>query len=467
MIIFLIIALIIAIFIIWGLATHNNNVDEQVEQRLKSEKERLQAEYTNLYNNSVSKYKNQCDNTLQVYKQKYEDAKQQCKEKYDNLTRECQQKYEDAEQQCKEKYDNLTRECQQKYEDAEQQCKRTYIKYESSLVLLQQKQQEADQLHETYLQELSKIDQIVAKKFDLYPHLAAVMADLLTVHYDRSAQFLKEKSRPAYTEAFRINELKKETKKIIEEKKLLEYQIAYIRKVIPNIDDIFDNGFIDNEIPFEAETQDNTDRVRFYLEPEEYQKLSSVERNQLALDRYIAGRKSKWQIGRDYEMYIGYLYEKKGCAVEYMGIIKGLEDLGRDLIVKKNGKTSIIQCKNWSKEKTIHEKHIFQLFGTVVLYNIEHPQANAKGIFISTTALSETALQVAKELDIQVVQKDHGEFPRIKCNINRSTGEWIYHLPFDQQYDSARIDKKQGEFYALTVAEAENAGFRRAFKHFA
>jgi hypothetical protein len=150
-----------------------------------------------------------------------------------------------------------------------------------------------------------------------------------------------------------------------------------------------------------------------------------------------------------------------------MGIIKGFEDLGRDLIVKKNGKTCIIQCKNWSKEKTIHEKHIFQLFGTVVLYNIEHPTENAKGIFISTTKLSDTALQVAKELDIQVVQKDLGEFPRIKCNINRPTGEKIYHLPFDQQYDSARIDKTQGEFYALTVAEAETNGFRRAFRHYA
>lgn len=444
MITFLIIALVVAVLIIWGLATHNNNVDEQVRVRSENEKKRLEELYSKLSREKELEFQ-----------KKYA---------------EIQNLHNARERAYKELHDRLKGEYQTKFEqnslDYKKKCQEVESRYQARIVDLDQKQQKSITLYNTYTKELSKIDDIIKQKLELYPHLAAVMADLLTAHFDYSAKYLREKPHPAHTEAFRINQLKKETKKIIEEKKLLEYQIAYIRKVIPNIDDIFDSGFIDHELPFEAETEENTDRVRFYLEPEEYQKLSSVERNQLALDRYISGRKSKWQIGRDYEMYIGYLYEKKGCTVEYMGIIKGLEDLGRDLIVKNNGKTSIIQCKNWSKEKTIHEKHIFQLFGTVVLYNIEHPQANAKGIFISTTTLSQTALQVAKELDIRVVQKDHGEFPRIKCNINRSTGEWIYHLPFDQQYDSARIDKTQGEFYALTVAEAETNGFRRAFRHF-
>ena len=390
MIIFLIIALIIAIFIIWGLATYNRNVDEQVNKRAEFEKKRIQQEYKQLIDNQ------------------------------------------------KKLLEHTQKECQR-----------------------------AKKLQNYYEAQIKGIDTVVALKCAAYPQLAPMVADLQTVYYERAAEYLRIKPHPAYTEAHRIGELRKKTNEILSEKIRLEYELAYIRYVIPNIDDIFDDGFTNEDaISFQTETEENTDRVRFYLESDEYQKLGSIERNQLALDRYIAGRKSKWQIGRDYEMYIGYLYEKKGCTVEYMGIIKGLEDLGRDLIVKNNGKTSIIQCKNWSKEKTIHEKHIFQLFGTVVLYNIEHPQANAKGIFISTTKLSETALQVAKELDIQVVQKDHGEFPRIKCNINRSTGEKIYHLPFDQQYDSARIDKTQGEFYALTVAEAETNGFRRAFRHF-
>ena len=423
MIPFLIFALIVAIVIILCLCNHNNNIDEQVRLRSENERERLRKEFQKLCDEKEAEYQKLCDEK---------------EAEYQKLCDENNNKY-------------------QEWRDAQVR----------AIKDTKEEKQKAVKMQTHYENKIRQFDNVIIQKCEFYPHLAVIMADLLTVHYRQSAQYLENKARPAYVEAQRIRELKAETKKIIKEKKLLEYQMAYIHKVIPNIDDIFDSGFIDEGLPFEAETEENTDRVRFYLEPEEYQKLSSAERNQLALDRYIAGRKSKWQIGRDYEMYIGHLYEKKGCSVEYMGIIKGLEDLGRDLIVKKNGKTSIIQCKNWSKEKTIHEKHIFQLFGTVVLYNIEHPGANAKGIFISTTALSETALQVAKELDIQTVQKDHGEFPRIKCNINRSTGEKIYHLPFDQQYDSAKIDKAQGEFYAMTVAEAEKADFRRAFRHFA
>lgn len=341
------------------------------------------------------------------------------------------------------------------------------IKYAHEMqIRVDNEMRHAKELQKYYESQIKGIDKVIELKCSAYPQLAAMMADLQTVYYETSANYLRTKSRPAHAEAARIDELRKRTKKILEEKNITEYKLACIRKVIPNIDDIFDDGFIESETQFEAESEENTDRVRFFLTPEEYKELSSAERNQLALDRYVAGRKSKWQVGRDYEMYIGHLYEKKGCTVEYMGIIKGLEDLGRDLIVKKNGKTNIIQCKNWSKEKTIHEKHIFQLFGTVVLYNIEHPNANAKGIFISTTELSETALQVAQELGIQTVQKDLGNFPRIKCNINRSTGEKIYHLPFDQQYDSAVIEKENGEFYAMTTAEAESKGFRRAFRHY-
>ena len=44
-------------------------------------------------------------------------------------------------------------------------------------------------------------------------------------------------------------------------------------------------------------------------------------------------------------------------------------------------------------------------------------------------------------------------------------GEKIYHLPFDQQYDKTKLEKKYGEFYCKTVKEAEDSGFRRAFRH--
>jgi hypothetical protein len=170
----------------------------------------------------------------------------------------------------------------------------------------------------------------------------------------------------------------------------------------------------------------------------------------------------------------------KGFKVNYQGIEKGLEDLGRDLICIKDREIEIVQCKCWASYKTIHEKHINQLYGTAVKYYIEHRQilntkrtlsffpelissGEIKATFITSTKLSDTAKQFADALGIKVQEeKQLQRYPVIKCNIGVS-GEKIYHLPFDQQYDKTLI-KNSGEFYAMTVKEAMSKGFRRAFK---
>ncbi len=447
---------------------------ESLKKELINEYDSLKKELLSEFNEALSIAENDKKNWIKKHDELERQRTTEQKQLRESLVAECEaeknllKREKQAWNSQKESERNsLIKERQALNSEKEDFKKSLEIEIEKFKTALETEITEHRKAKNTYESAIREFEKAIKEKCEYYPYLAAIMSDLLTLHYNRAAYYLEHKQHPAHTEAQRIRELRAETKQIIKEKKELEYQLAYIRKIIPNVDDIFDSGYIDDGITkFEAETEETTDRVRLYLEVEEYQKMTPAQRNQLALDRYVAGRKSKWQIGRDYEMYIGYLYEEQGCSVEYMGIIKGLEDLGRDLIVKKDGKTTIVQCKNWSKEKTIHEKHIFQLFGTVVLYNVEHPNANAKGVFISTTALSETALKIADELNIQVVRREHGEFPRIKCNINRSTGEKIYHLPFDQQYDTAIINKKQGEFYAKTTAEAERKGFRRAFRHY-
>ena len=52
-------------------------------------------------------------------------------------------------------------------------------------------------------------------------------------------------------------------------------------------------------------------------------------------------------------------------------------------------------------------------------------------------------------------------YPCIKENIENDK-EKIYHLPFDQQYDTTKIESDKGESYFMTVKEAEDNGFRRA-----
>jgi hypothetical protein len=84
-------------------------------------------------------------------------------------------------------------------------------------------------------------------------------------------------------------------------------------------------------------------------------------------------------------------------------------------------------------------------------------------MFLSFSQLSDVAKEFCKLLGVRVMTTPLSDFPRIKCNINGLSK--IYHLPFDQQYDRAQI-KNKGEFYAWTVKEAEDKGFRRAMKHF-
>ena len=334
-----------------------------------------------------------------------------------------------------------------------------------------------------------EIHKIARQKSMGFPWLAEAYADYFTLKDGEIVKYLKYKKHPAYTAAENVRAIKKEKRELIRENKIIKYKINYFEKLFPWLSELIaedENDEILVRIGDDDNLDSNEDRVKKYLTPEEYRSLPSVERNQMALDRYLKNRnKSKWAIGRDYEMYVGYLFEKKGYSIEYKGIIDGFEDLGRDIIAKKNNEVCIIQCKRWAKYKEIHEKHIFQLFGTTMEYwvkNFRHHrkpksfeefakflnEKKLRPIFFTSTVLSDKAREMANALNIEVIENEPlGEFPRIKCNINigKSGQTKIYHLPMDQQYDRTIIGNRTGEFYAFTVKEAEDAGFRRAFRH--
>jgi len=334
-----------------------------------------------------------------------------------------------------------------------------------------------------------EIHKIAKQKSMGFPWLAEAYADYFALKDGEIEKHLKYKKHPAYTAAENVKIIKNEKRKLVKENRIISYKINYFEKLFPWLSDLIAEDE-DEEMPVRIEddvkNDDNEDRVKNYLTSEEYKSLPSVERNQMALDRYLRNRyKSKWAIGRDYEMYVGYLYEQKGCSIEYKGIIDGFEDLGRDIIAKKSDEVCIIQCKRWAQYKEIHEKHIFQLFGTTMEYwvknfrNHKKPKSfeefakflnenKLRPIFFTSTSLSDKAREMANALSVEIIENEPlGEFPRIKCNINNDEfGQTkIYHLPMDQQYDRTIIGNRAGEFYAFTVKEAEDAGFRRAFRH--
>lgn len=428
-------------------------INKEVIQK-KKELEEISTEISkrkSSIDQEVSKYKESLDSLTYRYRVRKEQLDTleltliEKQEKLDKIDQEIEYRWKCSEKEIKERI----RLIEKKYK----------ARYDREIL------SELKKIDSYYQNAVTRIDDIIRQKATAFPHIASIMSDMLTSHYEKSAQLLETKKRPALEEAKRIRELRQEVKPILKELKLAQYRLKYLEILFPNIVDLFDADANDSE-PFELETDETTDRTRYYLSQEEYSELSTRERNQLALDRYISGRKSKWQIGRDYEMYIGQEFEQRGFDVEYTGIIEKLEDMGRDLHASNLKTTYIVQCKNWSHEKTIHEKHIFQLYGTVVLKQLEHPQRKIQGMFVTSTSLSAKARQIAEYLSISVYEKiPLGNFPRIKCNIS-SDGTKIYHLPFDQQYESTIIEKSKGEFYALTVDQAEDSGFRRALRHY-
>jgi DUF2075 family protein len=239
-----------------------------------------------------------------------------------------------------------------------------------------------------------------------FPWLANAYDELFRIEENYLVDYLKSKKHPVLSTAERVKELSQLRRQAEKEKKIAQYIIEYYEYIAPFLIDLKEELDIateqERELLKEYSDDESLDETTQYLTKEEYRNLPSIERNQIALDRFWKRPKSKWLIGRMYERYVGYLFEEQGYDVEYVGIFKGYEDLGRDLICQKENDFIIIQCKNWAQFRTIYEKHIFQFFGTVFQYKDENPDRTVKAIFYTSTELSKLARRFANELGIEL-----------------------------------------------------------------
>jgi len=361
-----------------------------------------------------------------------------------------------------------------------EQLKKLINEWESYYSSLQNKEIDLKKKWEYYSRKLSNEESQLKKKQALfrrlfqertrnYPVVGQIWSDLVNIAELERSRALRYKKRPALRAAEEIKSIKQEKRALIKELTLWKYKAQNYEAVYPWLSEELESDIedaVEAEIYYTVYTEDEReDPVTQFVSPEDYRKLSISGRNQLALDRYWQrGKRTKWMIGKMYERYVGYLYESQGWDVTYFGIQKRFEDLGRDLIARKGNEVHVVQCKHWSKFKTIYENHIFQLFGTAYSLQKENKSKTIIPVFYCSTSLSDTAKEFAKRLGI-VVNANHSLklHSVIKCNISPN-GEKIYHLPFDQQYDNTKIEINRGEFYAQTVKEAEEAGYRRAFR---
>lgn len=300
--------------------------------------------------------------------------------------------------------------------------------------------------------------------------LANAYSDLLRHYDDRHEWSLALTAQPETKVAAELTKVKQQRRDLLMRMKFLEWQLASYEEYFPELADYRD-AILDESLDLRrraSEALEGADPAlsKGYLTKEEFDSLDRVAKFQLALDRYKERGRSAWEVGRDYERQIGHQYERSGWRVSYHGALQGVEDLGRDLICQKGSEVEIVQCKCWIEERPIRERHVFQLYGTAILQQI-HPATqgiDVKPVLVTTGTLSDVAAKAAIALGVRVQKIPRQDYPLIKCNISTTNREKIYHLPFDQQYDRVAIGNQPGEGYVATILQAEQLGFRRAFK---
>ena len=208
----------------------------------------------------------------------------------------------------------------------------------------------------------AKLDKLEYSRIALKDSLGAGrkwLAEMITeaeVNSDRGLEnYLKYKKRPAPSAAENVKAISAEKKYWMQKAKEYEYQIKQLEEYFPILSE-YREAILEEMVSVTALTDkdgaNDIDPVLSYVTKLEWDKLMPIEREQLALTRYIEGSaKSSWDAGLRYERYLGYLYEKQGWSVEYVGAIKGFEDFGRDLICTKAGEVYVVQAKRW---KNLH-----------------------------------------------------------------------------------------------------------------
>ncbi len=368
---------------------------------------------------------------------------------------------------------NEWKNIREKYRHLQEEKKAFEEHKEHTISIIKEKENEIIRKEKDLSEKIIIFEKIFKEKTIGFPWLASQYAKLKKVEFEVAETCLRTKSQPAIKAANILKEYGEKVREAERNSFICQCIVEYYETLFPWLSDFKNvpDKYIIQKSEFDT---NNEDPAYNFLSRSEWSNLSQSEKFQKALDRYRCRKKTNWEVGRDFERFIGYEYECNGWDVTFHGAIKGFEDMGRDLIVKKGNSIKIIQCKYWAKEKVIHEKHIFQLFGTCVSYAINMgllkkqvslmEQPTVEGVFITSCSLSKTAQKVASVLGIKFIEfKKLENYPCIKCNIGRG-GEKIYHLPFDKSYDKIKIEHNKGEFYCETIENAESAGFRRAHR---
>jgi restriction system protein len=96
----------------------------------------------------------------------------------------------------------------------------------------------------------------------------------------------------------------------------------------------------------------------------------------------------------EFEEIVGNMYSKFGYSVERTPMTN---DFGRDLILKKDGKMTFVECKRYDRDTPIGRRPLQLFYGVMV-----NMKADA-GIFVTTSSFAKTAVNFAGETGIKLI----------------------------------------------------------------
>jgi hypothetical protein len=178
--------------------------------------------------------------------------------------------------------------------------------------------------------EASGLRSLIQEKFKLFPWLKSAKQELEDVLAKRAAALLIVKKHPALKAAEQVREYREKAKAAEQTLHRIRYRQEYCEYLFPWLADLFDEDIatlmtaVKREQETAIEGEHDQDPVRGFLAKEEYEALADAERNQRALDRFISNRKTNWQIGREFERFVGYCMEQDGFDVESLAQLKAM-----------------------------------------------------------------------------------------------------------------------------------------------
>ena len=173
---------------------------------------------------------------------------------------------------------------------------------------------------------------------------------------------------------------------------------------------------------------------------------------------------AKVDYGRQYERYIGYLFEREGYRVTYRGLRAGLKDGGIDLVARLPRQIRLVQCKRW--QQPVSADVLSRLQGAKERFVWEERQGKSPNsrtgivaVLITSGVVEPDAKKLANHLGIVLMERiAYQSYPAIKAKrILPNGGKFL--LPFTSGYDRLTMDVRKGDRFFATVREAVAHGF--------